>query len=131
MGTALVVEDYEDIATMLAVILEHAGWHTTIALSADSALAAAESAHFDVIVSDIGLPKMNGYELMRRLRQMPGCRRAVAVAVTGFACYDDRQRALAAGFDDHFMKAVNPSTLVKRIESLCTSKQQKSKRQRR
>src|SRR5918993_1530649 len=111
-GRALVVDDNPDIAEMLAAVLRHAGYDVSTAYSAPDALAAAFAQHFDLIVSDIGMPGMNGYELARALRAAPGYESVPMVAVTGFAMYDDRDRALAAGFNEHLSKPIDPVTLT-------------------
>ncbi|MCP9494267.1 MAG: response regulator [Pyrinomonadaceae bacterium MAG19_C2-C3] len=124
MPHALVVEDYQNLAELLARALNKAGWQTTVTLSAAEALAAAESVSFDLVLSDIGLPGMSGYELIRRLRRLPPYRCTPAIALTGFACYDDRARSLAAGFDEHVTKPVNPQTLLNKIKWVCQNKRQ-------
>src|SRR5215213_9402376 len=107
-GWALVVDDSPDIAEMLAAVLRHAGYNVTTAYSAPDALTAAFAQHFDVVVSDIGMPDMNGYELARTLRASPEYESVPMVAVTGFAMYDDRGQALEAGFNDHLCKPIDP-----------------------
>ena len=108
---ALVVDDNPDIANMLAAVLRHSGYEATAAYSSSDALTTALAKHFDVIVSDIGMPGMDGYELARVLRAMPEYRAIPMVAVTGFAMYDDRERALAAGFNTHLSKPIDPLAL--------------------
>src|SRR5215207_11537602 len=68
---ALVVDDNPDIADMLAAVLRHSGYEATTAYSPSDALTTALTEHFDVIISDIGMPGMNGYELARALREIP------------------------------------------------------------
>ena len=114
-GLALVVDDSPDIANMLAAVLRHAGYDVTTAYSAQDALTAAFARHFDVIVSDIGMPGMTGYELARALRATPEYASVPMVAVTGFAMYGDRERALEAGFDDHLSKPVDPGDLRRAV----------------
>jgi len=65
-----------------------------------------------VILLDIGLPAMDGYEVVRRLRELPKARGALIVALTGFGQQSDRQRALAAGFDEHLVKPVELDTVT-------------------
>lgn len=117
-GRALVVDDNEDIADMLAAILRHAGYNVSIACSGPDALEAAFASHFDVIVSDIGMPEMNGYELARALRGAPGYQSVPMVAVTGVAMYDDRDRALEAGFTDHLSKPIDPVSLTRAVHGI-------------
>lgn len=114
-GRALVVDDNEDITDMLAMVLKHAGYNVTTAYSASDALTAAFTDHFDVIISDIGMPGMSGYELARALRATPEYESVPMVAVTGFAMYDDRDRALEAGFNEHLSKPIDPVSLTRAI----------------
>ena len=117
-GLALVVDDNPDIAEMLAAVLNHAGYDASIAHSAAEALAAAFTHHFDLVISDIGMPGMNGYELARALRAAPGYGSVPMVAVTGFAMYDDRDRALEAGFNDHLSKPIDPVSLTRAVHGI-------------
>lgn len=117
-GHALVVDDVADVTDMLSVLLEQAGWEVVTAESAFAALAAARQEKFDIIISDIGMPIMNGYDLARTLRTEPGYERVPMVAVTGYSMYDDRERSLAAGFNAHLTKPVEPHVLLDLIENL-------------
>jgi CheY-like chemotaxis protein len=112
---ALVVDDNPDITEMLAAVLRLSGYDVSTAFSAPEALTAAHERRFDVVVSDIGMPGMNGYELARALRSRPEYGSARMVAVTGFAMYDDRDRALEAGFDAHLSKPVAPADLTRAV----------------
>ncbi|MDT4968975.1 MAG: hypothetical protein QOJ64_3712 [Acidobacteriota bacterium] len=115
---ALVVDDAPDVTEMLATFLQHAGYETVMAFSAYEALEAAQSDRFDVIISDIGMPGMNGYDLAVALRALPNCRDVPMIAVTGFSMYDDQGRALESGFNAHLTKPINPMALLNLIESL-------------
>lgn len=117
-GLALVVDDNPDIAEMLAVFLRHAGYTVSTAYSASDALDAALARHFDVVVSDIGMPGMTGHELAQVLRAMPEYRSIPMVAVTGFDVYDDRERSLAAGFSAHLRKPIDPSALTRAVRHI-------------
>ncbi|MBV9926600.1 MAG: response regulator [Acidobacteria bacterium] len=114
----LVVDDNPDITEMLAAVLRLSGYDVSTALSAPEALKAAHERRFDVVVSDIGMPGMNGYELARALRARPDYGSARMVAVTGFAMYDDRDRALEAGFDTHLSKPVAPADLTRAVTGM-------------
>jgi two-component system CheB/CheR fusion protein len=74
--------------------------------------------HFDVVVSDIGMPGMTGHELARALRSMPEYRSIPMVAVTGFDMYDDRERSAEAGFSAHLRKPIDPSSLTRAISGI-------------
>ena len=109
---ALVVDDAPDVTEMLAMVLRFAGYDVVSVFSAKDALETARGEQFDVVVSDIGMPGMNGYELAEALRGLPEYRSVPMVAVTGFAMYDDRERALSSGFDAFMTKPVNPMDLI-------------------
>lgn|SRR5215813_1334933 len=115
---ALIVDDVEDVTEMLSVFLHHAGFDVTTAGSAPAAIAAAQAKQFDVIVSDIGMPEMNGYQLAEALRKLPGYSSIPMIAVTGFSMYDDKQRSLRSGFDAHLTKPIDPVNLFELIEQL-------------
>jgi CheY-like chemotaxis protein len=115
---ALIVDDVVDVTEMLAVFLGLAGYEVVTAHSAPEAIVEAESRHFDVVISDIGMPQMNGYELAERLRSIPGYEAVPMVAVTGFSMYDDRERSLRSGFNAHLTKPIDPNVLFQLIERL-------------
>ena len=116
--TALVVDDVADVTEMLAVLLTHAGYEVVTASSARSALDAARQRQFDVIISDIGMPEMNGYQLARELRTLPGYETVPMVAVTGYSMFDDKERSTNAGFNAHMTKPIDPRALLELIEQL-------------
>lgn len=103
---------------MLALFLKHAGYEVATASSGPDALEVARAERFDVIVSDIGMPGMNGYELAQALRSLPQCSTVPMIAVTGFSMYDDSRRALECGFNAHLTKPINPMALLELIERL-------------
>ena len=118
LGTALVVDDNPDITDLLAAVLRHAGYNVASAHSAPEALTMAIARHFDVVVSDIGMPGMTGHELARALRAMPEYRSIPMVAVTGFDMYDDRERSAEAGFSAHLSKPIDPLALTQAIRGI-------------
>jgi two-component system OmpR family response regulator len=109
---ALVVDDSPDIAEMLAMMLRVYGYDTTTSYSAKDGLAAAKTDHFDVIVADIEMPLMNGYAFARAIRENPEYKEVPMVAVTGFAEFSDRERAIEAGFNAHLTKPVEAHRLL-------------------
>lgn len=115
---ALVVDDAPDVLEMLAILLRHEGYEVITAVSAVEALKAAEAERFDIVVSDIGMPGMDGYSLAAALRAMPSYTNVPLVAVTGFAMYDDRERAVNSGFNAHLTKPINPMTLIELLARL-------------
>ena len=115
---ALVVDDVSDVTEMLSVLLSHAGYEVVTALSAHGALDAVHKQRFDVIISDIGMPEMNGYQLAREIRALPGYDTVPMIAVTGYSMFDDRERSLNAGFSAHLTKPIEPRALLDLIETL-------------
>ena len=116
--SALVVDDVADVTEMLAVVLSHAGYSVVTAASAPAALKAARERQFDVIISDIGMPEMNGYQLAREMRTLPGYETVPMVAVTGYSMFDDKERSTKAGFNAHMTKPIDPRALLDLIEQL-------------
>ena len=116
--SALIVDDVSDVTEMLAVLLTHAGYTVVTASSARMALAAAQETQFDVIISDIGMPEMNGYQLAREIRKLPGYEGVPMLAVTGYSMFDDKERSLNAGFNAHLTKPIDTRALLKLIEQL-------------
>jgi CheY-like chemotaxis protein len=95
----------------MALLLQIWGHEVRTAFDGPAALALATEYQPDVVLLDIGLPGMNGYEVAQRLRQLPGLDRAVLAAVTGYGQESDRQRTRNAGFDRHLVKPVDPAAL--------------------
>lgn len=116
--TALVVDDVADVTEMLAVLLSHAGYQVVTAASAKAALDIARQRQFDVVISDIGMPEMNGYQLAREMRLLPGYETVPMVAVTGYSMFDDKERSTNAGFNAHMTKPIDPRALLDLIEQL-------------
>lgn len=114
----LVLDDAPDVAEMVGVMMRVAGYEVETALSAPAALDLARGGHFDVVISDIGMPFMNGYEFAERLRRTPGYEAVPLIAVTGFTMYDDRARALTSGFDEFLTKPINTQDLLGAVERL-------------
>jgi len=116
----LVVDDQPDARELLALVLGRAGAQVSAASSAAEALELLEREELDVLVSDIGMPVADGYALIGRVRDLTagGARRTPSVALTAYASEEDQRRALAAGFDAHIPKPVEPSELVSVIAGL-------------
>lgn len=111
----LVVDDHSDARDLLQAALERFGAAVGVAASAADAMRQLEQAEFDVLVSDIGMPGEDGYELITRLRhheRARGRRPLPAVALTAYASFEAHQRALAAGFHLHAAKPIDPRTLA-------------------
>jgi CheY-like chemotaxis protein/anti-sigma regulatory factor (Ser/Thr protein kinase) len=114
----LVVEDNPDSAEMMALLLKLAGHETRLAGDGQTALQAARAFQPQVILSDIGLPGMNGYELAAQLRAQPEFTQTLLIALTGYGQEEDRSRAQEAGFNDHLTKPVDPDKLGALLASL-------------
>ena len=114
----LVVDDNRDAATTLAMLMRLTGNVTHIAYDGLQAVAAAETFRPDVILLDIGLPKLNGYEACRKIREQPWSKSIAIVALTGWGQDDDRRKSQEAGFDGHLVKPADHAVLVKLLEEL-------------
>jgi len=103
----LVVDDNVDAAVSLAQLLRLEGHVVETVYGARAALDKFDTFDPDVVLLDIGLPEMDGYEVAHRLRQRTALHPVVVVALTGYGQREDRERALVAGFDDHLVKPVS------------------------
>ncbi|MEH1840473.1 MAG: ATP-binding protein [Nostoc sp.] len=110
----LIVDDDEDIRDFLGFVLEQAGAEVSIVTSAIEALQAIEQSPPDILLSDIGMPEIDGYMLIRQIRAMPPEQggQILALALSAYAGEVNRQQALAAGFQQHVAKPIDPDTLV-------------------
>jgi PAS domain S-box-containing protein len=120
----LLVEDEDDSREALGLAAARRGLSVRLAASAREALEACAARLPDVLVSDVAMPEMDGYELIRVLRareaEAGDARRTLAIAMTGFASRVDREAALRAGFDDHLGKPVEVDALLARIRLLAS-----------
>lgn len=114
MPRVLIVDDQPETAESLAELVRLWGHTVTIATDGPSALAAVAGDAPDVVVLDIGLPGMDGYEVARRLRARPGGERLVLLALTGHGTDEHLREADAAGFDHHVLKPID----FERLETL-------------
>jgi CheY-like chemotaxis protein len=114
----LVVEDDPRLREGLRELLENLQAEVRAVGDAGEALAHLAAGWPEVLVSDIGLPDLDGYELVRRARALPSGGRLAAVALTGCTTPPERARALAAGFDVHLGKPVEPARLLEAISVL-------------
>ncbi|MBW4465361.1 MAG: PAS domain-containing protein [Pegethrix bostrychoides GSE-TBD4-15B] len=113
----LVVDDDLDSRQLAAFVVKEAGARVVAVPSGQAALQVLESIRPDVVVSDIGMPDMDGYLLMQQMRAL-ALNPAVKIALTAYASEVDHQQALAAGFDQHLVKPFNPAALVETIAQL-------------
>jgi CheY-like chemotaxis protein/anti-sigma regulatory factor (Ser/Thr protein kinase) len=107
----LVVDDNQDAARSLAMLMSLDGHEVEALFTPEQALQHVQQSPPEVMLLDIGLPGMNGYEVARRVRAMPGGAGIRLIALTGYGQAEDRRRALDAGFDDHLVKPVEPERL--------------------
>lgn len=116
----LLVDDDTDTRDLIAFILEQSGAIVTSATSAIEALQTFEQTNFDVLISDIGMPQMDGYMLMQQIqaRTRKQGTEVLAIAMTAYAGEINQQKALAAGFQRHVAKPVDPEDVVKVIADL-------------
>jgi CheY-like chemotaxis protein len=115
----LVVDDDPDTRELLSTVLTREGALVDTASSVADALAAVQRQRPDVLLADIEMPDQSGYDLIRRLREMPGeASRVPAAALTAYARSQDRLEALRAGFHFHMAKPVDPRELVTVVASL-------------
>ena len=116
----LVVDDEMDARTVVAETLRLEGAQVTVTDSAGSAFQhlQAAGAHFDILVTDIGMPDEDGYSLVRKLRALQVGRHMLAIAVTGYASKVDVAAAIDAGFDLHVPKPVDFDTFVPMVRRL-------------
>jgi signal transduction histidine kinase/CheY-like chemotaxis protein len=120
----LIVDDNHDSAGMLAALLEFSGHETFEAYDGLAAVEAASTLDPDVILLDIGLPGLNGYEAARRIRDQQGTRRRpLLVALTGWGQEEDRRRSEESGFDAHLVKPVDHDVLTRLLAELSADRQ--------
>jgi len=114
----LIVDDSEDTIRMLEQLLRLAGANVTTATNGADALRLATDNEFDVILSDISMPEMDGFEFLQRLRQIKGRQHVPVIAITGFGRSGDVERARAAGFYSHLTKPLNIQALAEVLDQL-------------
>jgi PAS domain S-box-containing protein len=115
----LIVDDDEDTVTSMSMMLRIHGYGTHVARDGPEALEAARSYMPHVVLLDIALPKMNGYEVVRCIRQEPWGKDMKLVALTGWGQEEDVRRSMEAGFDHHLTKPVDPTALKDLLKMLC------------
>jgi CheY-like chemotaxis protein len=113
----LVVEDHEDAREAVRCLLEVRGHQVEVAGDGPQAVAVALGSQPDVVLVDIGIPGMDGYEVARHIRASDVGKSIMLVAVTGYSQPAHRQRALECGFDAHLVKPVDPDELYRLLEN--------------
>jgi len=115
-GRILYIEDNRQNLYLNSFILEAADYHVLQARSGEEGIALVEQHMPDLILLDIQLPGMDGYEIARRLRKLPGGQKLPIVAVTSLAMVGDKEKAVAAGCDGYIEKPINPETFLLQVE---------------
>ena len=118
----LIVDDSEDTIAMLQELLKVAGANVMCAMNGADALRLAAENEFDVILSDISMPEMDGFEFLQRLRKIDGRQNVPVVAITGFGRSDDIARARSAGFYSHLTKPLNLQVLTDVLQKIAKEK---------
>jgi PAS domain S-box-containing protein len=116
----LILEDSTDTRELLGIILNAYGCQVSLASSVPEGLRLAAEIMPDVVISDIGLPDLDGYEFVQQLRQLRGLRDIPVIALTGYAMEGDRKRALESGFNKHLPKPVETEHLIAAIQQVLT-----------
>lgn len=111
----LVVEDQEDNRRIVRDVLVNAGYEVIEAVTGEEGVATAETQHPDLILMDIQLPGLDGYEATRRIRGIPALRHIPIIAVTSYALSGDDTKAFEAGCNDYLAKPVSPRKLLAKI----------------
>jgi CheY-like chemotaxis protein len=114
----LLIEDNEINLSLMTYLLQAAGYEALEARDGEEGLRAAMAEVPDLILCDVQMPKLNGYELAARMKASDDLKRIPLVAVTAFAMVGDREKTAAAGFDAYLSKPINPETFVQQVEKL-------------
>jgi PAS domain S-box-containing protein len=112
----LVVDDNRDVADTLVMLLQQLGAETRVAYGGVAALEAVADFAPDLVLLDVGMPRMDGYETAKRIRRLPHGAQMTLVALTGWGQETDRQHAAEAGFDSHFVKPIDPAILERLLQ---------------
>jgi PAS domain S-box-containing protein len=107
----LVADDNHDAATLLGMVIKMMGHELVIAHDGQEAVTLAEAHRPDLVLMDLGMPRMNGYEAVRSIRQQPWGKSMTIVALSGWGQHEDKRRTREAGFDHHLVKPIDPDTL--------------------
>lgn len=117
----LVIEDNTANLELMTYLLKAFGHFTIAARDGEAGLETALRESLDLIICDIELPKLNGYEVAQQLKQHPTLRHVPLVAVTAYAMVDDRDKVLNAGFDGYISKPIEPELFVGQVEAFLNS----------
>lgn len=118
MTSILVIEDNKDNLALMIYLLNYYGYSTLSASDGEEGVALARKNIPDLIISDIQLPKLNGYEVAKTLKNDMQCKHIPLISVTSYAMVGDRDKIRASGFDAYISKPINPAQFIIQIESL-------------
>lgn len=116
MARILLVEDHPDNLSLMVYLLESSGHETSQAMTGNDGIRLATVEAPDLIVLDLQLPDINGYEVLRQIRGGTATRHIAAIAVSAFAMVGDRERVLRSGFSGYLSKPITPETFVRQVE---------------
>ena len=119
----LIADDNLDSVESLGMLLRASGYQVELAHDGGEAVETAMRMRPDVVILDIGMPRMNGYDAARRIREQEPNRSALLIAITGWGQDLDRRRSLEAGFDHHLIKPVEAEVLDKLLQSFASNPQ--------
>ena len=119
----LVADDFPQAAETLSELLRQEGYEVQIAQDGLEAFRAAERSHPDVIVLDLAMPELNGYDAARKIREQPWGKEIAIIALTGWGQEDDRRKSKEAGFDGHLVKPVDYDKLLELLASLTNGRE--------
>ena len=118
MTTALIIEDNVDNMALVSFILEQSGYATVKAVTGEEGLHAAVEHSPDVVLLDVQLPDIDGYEVLRRLRSSAQTAALPVIAVTSYAMSGDRESLIAAGCNGYIEKPINPDAMIEELEKV-------------
>jgi CheY-like chemotaxis protein len=117
MTKVLVIEDNEKNRYLISFLLKGEGYEVIEAITGEEGVEKATSGHPDLVLMDIQLPGIDGYEATRRIRASPADTKVPIIALTSYAMTGDRERALAAGCTGYVEKPINPDTIIGEIRA--------------
>ncbi|MGH7503868.1 MAG: response regulator [Longimicrobiales bacterium] len=121
-GRILLIEDDEDNLSVYQTILEHVGFAVSVARNAEDGIAIAREQHPVLVLMDISLPRMDGWQATRILKNDPHTRQIPVIALTAHALADDIARSRAAGCESHLAKPVEPRRVVEEVERVIAAR---------
>jgi two-component system cell cycle response regulator DivK len=113
----LIIEDNEPNLNLVRYLLEHRGYAIVTAVDGNAGVEMAQALHPDLILCDLQMPGLDGFGVLRKLREDPALRSVVMIAVTALSMPGDRDSVLAAGFDGYLAKPIDPETFVTQVEA--------------